>query len=144
MSGKYLTSIWFLFCILMVSAFAGEEDLRSTFDYKINKLKTEFNLTESQAVAIRPVIKEYMTARQAVLRDAANQGIVDRTDVKASLKQLKEEEHSKLTQILTEEQMRKWIDKEHLMASLNPDSVESSPEDEGGGGLSAAGASINF
>jgi uncharacterized protein YbcC (UPF0753/DUF2309 family) len=143
MIGRYLACFSFLFFVLAISVFAGEDDLRVTLDYKISKLKTEYNLTENQAVAIRPVIKDYMVAREAILRDAANQGIVDKTDVKSTLKQLKEEEHSKLSRILTEDQMKKWIDKEHLMASLNPDNAES-VDDTAGGGMSEAGASINF
>ena len=91
-------------------------------DYKVNKMKTELNLTDSQADAIRPIIKDYLTKREEVLEEVAGGGIVDHVAVKSTLKALKENEYQKLSKILSEDQMKKWINKENLMAALNPDS----------------------
>ena len=52
-----------LFLVLSISVFAQDEDLQSTVDYKVNKMKKELNLTDSQADAIRPIIKDYLVKR---------------------------------------------------------------------------------
>ena len=47
---KCLACLLFLFLVLSAAVFAqGDEDLRSNVDYKINKMKTVLNLTDSQA-----------------------------------------------------------------------------------------------
>ncbi len=134
--------VLFLLLVLNTFVFAQDEDLQSTVDYKVNKMKRELNLTESQADAIRPVIKDYMIKRQAILERSAGQGIVDHVAVKSTLKALKEDEYRKLGKILSEDQMKKWINKENLMASLNPDSTESTVDD--GTALTANGADFKF
>jgi len=100
------------------------------------------NLTDTQADAIRPIVKDYLLKRGALLEEIAGQGIVDHTSVKSTLKALKELEYQKLSKVLSEDQMKKWVDKENLMATLNPDSVESSVDD--GVGLTANGANFKF
>ncbi|MBF0571415.1 MAG: hypothetical protein HQL12_06035 [Candidatus Omnitrophica bacterium] len=125
-----------------VSLFAQDEDVWSTVDYKINKMKTELRLTDSQASGIRPIIKDYLVKHEAVLHEVAGQGIVDHVAVKSTLKGLKENEYEKLSKILSEDQMKKWINKENLMASLNPDGAESTVDDEPS--LTANGANFKF
>ena len=66
---------------------------------------------------------------QEVLQETAGQGIVDHVAVKSTLKGLKEDEYQKLSKVLSEDQMKKWINKENLMASLNPDSGESTVDE---------------
>jgi hypothetical protein len=139
---KYLTCVMVLFLVLNVSVFAQEEDVRSVVEYKVNKMKTELNLTDSQARAIRPVIKEYLIKHEAFLHEAAGQGILDHFALKSSLKGLKENEYQKLRMILNEDQMKKLVNKDNLMATLNPDSVESSVDD--GAALTANGANFKF
>ena len=134
--------ILFLFLVLSTSIFAQDVDVRSAVDYRANKMKKELNLTESQAVAIKPIIKDYLVKREAFLQEAAGQGIIDHVAVKGTLKGLKESEYQKLSRILNEDQMKKWINKENLRASLNPDSVESTVDD--GPTLTAGGANFKF
>jgi hypothetical protein len=105
-------------------------------------MQTELNLTDSQAGAIRPIIKDYLIKRSAILQEIAGQGIVDHVEVKSTLKQLKEKEYQKLSQVLSQDQMKKWTNKENVMASLNPDSPESTVDD--GPGLTADGANFKF
>jgi len=138
MIGKIL----FLFLFLSISAFAQDEDVQSAVDYKVNKMQKVLNLTDTQADAIRPIVKDYLLKRGALLEEIAGQGIVDHTSVKSTLKALKELEYQKLSKVLSEDQMKKWVDKENLMATLNPDSVESSVDD--GVGLTANGANFKF
>ena len=137
-----LACVLFLFLVLSTSVFAQDEDMQSTVDYKVNKMKKELNLTDSQADAIKPIIKDYLIKREAFLQEVAGQGIVDHVAVKGTLKGLKENEYQKLSKILSEDQMKKWINKENLMAALNPDSVESTVDD--GPSLTANGANFKF
>ena len=135
-------TVLFLFLVLSAFVFAQDEDLRSTVDYKVNKMKTELHLDESQAHAIEPIIKDYLTRRGAILEEVAGQGIVDHVSVKNTLKGLKEKEYQKLSKILSEDQMKKWINKENLMAALNPDSLESAVDQ--GAGLTGTGVNFKF
>ena len=137
-----LACVLFLFLFLSVPLFAQEGNVQSAVDYKANKMKKELNLTDSQAVAIKPILKDYLTKREAFLQEAAGQGIVDHVAVKGTLKGLKEGEYQKLSKILDEDQMKKLINKENLMAALNPDSVESTVDD--GPTLTANGANFKF
>jgi hypothetical protein len=136
--------VCFLFIFLLQGSivFAQDQDLRSNVDYKINKMTKVLHLTDRQAYAIRPIVKEYLTKRAAVLEGIAGEGIIDHVAVKSTLKGLKEDEYQKLSKILSEDQLKKWIDRDNLMAALNPDSIES-PVDEGVG-LTATGANFKF
>ena len=137
---KCLACVLFLFLVL--SAFVFAQDEESTVDSKVNKMKTVLNLTESQAYAIRPIIKDYLIKRKAVLQEVAGQGIVDHVAVKGTLKGLKEGEYQKLSKVLSEDQMKKWINKENLLAALNPDSEESAVDSDTS--LTATGANFKF
>jgi hypothetical protein len=137
-----LACVLFLFLVLSAFVFAQDEDLRSTVDYKVNKMKTVLNLDESQVVAIKPIIKDYLIKRGAFLQETTGQGIIDHVAVRGTLKELKEDEHQRLSKILSEDQMKKWINKENLMAALNPDSVESTVDSDTT--LTASGANFKF
>lgn len=139
---RCVVSALFLLLVLSASGYAQDEDYQSSVDYKVDKMKKELNLTDSQADAVAPVIKDYLIKRDTVLQETAGQGIVDHTSVKNTLKALKELEYQKLSKILSEEQMKKWIDKENLMATLNPDGVESAVDD--GTTLTPEGANFKF
>ena len=132
----------FYFWSLSTFVFAQDQDFQSTVDYKVNKMTTELNLTDSQADAIKPIIKDYLIKRGAVLQEVAGQGIVDHVSVKSTLKALKEKEYQQLGKVLNEDQIKKWINKEHLMAALNPDGGESTVDD--GVGLTPNGANFKF
>ena len=134
-----------LFILFLGSSFAlaQVEDLQSSIDYKTNKMKNELNLTFAQADAIRPIIKDYMVKRGALLEQVGGEGILDHVSVKATLKALKEKEYEKLSKVLSQDQMKEWINKENIMATLNPDSVDSSAGDDGPT-LGANGANFKF
>ena len=139
---KSLLYVLSLSFILSGIALAQDEDLRSTVIYKVNKMKNELKLTDSQADAIRPVIKDYLIKRAAILQEVTGQGIVDHVSVKETLKALKQSEYQRLSKIISEDQMKKWINKENLMATLNPDGAESAVDE--GATLSASGANFKF
>ena len=137
-----LACLLFLFMALNTALYAQDEDLRSNVDYKVNKMKTVLDLTESQAGTLRPIIKDYMIKRVAILKEAAGEGIVDHVAVKSTLKGLKEDEYQKFSKILSEDQLKKWINKENLMAVLNSDNTENIDDD--GPTLTASGANFKF
>ncbi len=139
---KCLASILLLFSALNIIVFAQDVDWQPIVNDKVNKIKIVLSLTESQAAAIAPIIKDYLISRQAVLQEAESQGIVDHIALKSTLKGLKDNENQKLAKVLSEDQMKKWINKENLMAALNPDSLESTDDD--GPSLSANGANFKF
>jgi hypothetical protein len=139
---RCLACVLFLFFALSAFAFAQEGDEQSAVDYKVHKMKTELKLTDGQAQAIRPIVKDYLIKRKAVLEGIAGQGIIDHVAVKGTLKGLKENEYQKLGKILNEDQMKKWVNKENLMATLNPDNGESTVDD--GTSLTASGANFKF
>jgi len=139
---KFLALVFILSLILSAAAWAQNDDVRSAVDYKINKMKKELNLSESQAYAIRPIIKDYLIKRLAVLQEVAGQGIVDHVSVKNTLKGLKKSEYQKLSTILSEDQMKKMINKDNLMATLNPDSAESTVDESPS--LTPNGADFKF
>jgi len=139
---KSLLYVLSLSFILSGIALAQDEDLRSTVIYKVNKMKNELKLTDSQADAIRPVIKDYLIKRAAILQEVTGQGIVDHVSVKETLKALKQSEYQRLSKIISEDQMKQWINRENLMATLNPDGAESAVDE--GATLSASGANFKF
>jgi len=139
---KCLACLLFLSLVLSTFVFAQDEDLESALDYKINKMQRELKLTDPQADAIRPIIKDYLIKHAEILQEVAGEGVVDHVAFKSTLKALKEGEYRKLSKVLSEDQMKKWIDKENLMAALNPDSPESAVDD--GVGLTADGANFKF
>jgi hypothetical protein len=142
MISRYLICVLFLFWGLNAFVFAQDEDVRSMVDYKVDKMQKVLNLTDAQADAIRPILREYLNKRQAVLDEVAGQGIVDHVSVKETLKGLKEHEYQKLGKVLNKDQMQKWIDRENLTAALNPDGVESRVDD--GTSMTANGVDFKF
>jgi hypothetical protein len=139
---KFVAVFLFLFLAVNAAVFAQKEDLQSNVAYKVNKMKTVLNLTDSQVTAIRPIIKDYLTKRSAILEEVAGEGIVDHVAVKTTLDTLKEDEFQKLSKILSKDQLEKWINKENLMAALNPDTLESPIDD--GPSFTSEGANFKF
>jgi hypothetical protein len=125
-----------------VIVYAQDDDIGYAVDYKVNKMQNVLKLTDTQVAAIKPIVKDYMVKHKALLDEVSGQGIVDHVAVKETLKSLKEAEYQKLGKILSAEQMQKWINKENLMATLNPDSPDSAVDD--GVGMTANGANFKF
>ena len=142
MNRQCLACVLFLILFLSGKVFAQDEDLHSAVDYKVNKLKTQLKLTLSQADAIRPIIKDYLVQHRTVLNDAAGQGIINHFDLKSALRALKETEYQNLRKIFSADQMNKMIEKDNLMATLNPDSVDSSVDDAAS--LTPNGTNLKF
>jgi hypothetical protein len=139
---RCLACFLFLTLVLSVSVFAQDDNYQPNVDYKVNKMQKVLNLTDSQVFAIHPIVKDYIVKREAFLQEVAGQGIIDHVAVKSTLKGLKDVEYQKLSKILSEDQMKKWIDRENLMSTLNPDSEESTVDE--GSTITPAGADVKF
>ena len=121
-----------VFFVLSFSSFAKADP--SSVDDIVAKMKTELNLTQQQIDAIKPIIREYVTARKQLIKSFRQQGLMDKDAVKSQMDQLKSVERQKLGQILGQDQMNKWIEKENFNAMLNPDSVDDSGNSSSSGG----------
>jgi len=117
-----------------VSFFSFAQADTSSVDDIVTKMKTELNLTQQQIDAIKPIIQGYVTARKQLIKSFRQQGLMDKDALKNKIDQLKSVERQKLGQILGQDQMNKWIEKENFNAMLNPDSVDDYGNSSGSGG----------
>ena len=99
MREKTILGIFVIALFLGTSAYAQQ---RYTADEIVQKMTADLNLTPEQVTAIKPVIEDNMTKRQALFNNGA-----DRSAIKDQMMQLKQEEEQKLSQILTADQMTK-------------------------------------
>ncbi len=70
-------------------------------DEKIQKMKTELNLTDAQANAVKPILEEFKSRKEALKEGP------DKNAFQKDMMQLKMEKEQKLSQVLTSEQMGK-------------------------------------
>jgi hypothetical protein len=143
---KFGAGVLLLFLICSALGWAQDIDIESAVYNKVHKMKKLLNLTETQIDAISPIVKEYLTKRQAVL-DEEQSSLVNHESIKGALLALKEAEYKKLSAFLTQDQMQKWINRDNLMATLNPDDGQSvSDDDDSGPTLTqdGAGTSMKF
>ena len=110
--------------VFATSAYAQEKT--SSVDDILEKMKTALNLTSQQVDALKPVVKENMAERKQLRQNLRQQGITDKATIKEQMDQLKAIENQRLSQILSADQMNKWIEKENLRAMLNPDQKDDS------------------
>jgi hypothetical protein len=128
-----------VFCSPCVYAQAQEKT--PNVDDRVARMATELNLTDTQANAIKPIIAEYVTKREQVLQEAEAQAIIDHSALKSAMMVLKQDEYQKLSKILSEDQIRRWKQKEDLRAALNNGDTESHEDDAT---FTANGASLKF
>ncbi len=119
---KSLACFLFLFLVLAGLAFAQDDDMRSAVDYKISKMKIALKLTDDQAAALKPVLKDYLTRRNAYLQEyapsARERGMVLLHDWLSPALLLKEG-HARLTFIWSVAGMEGWWQM-RLTASFDP------------------------
>ena len=116
----------------MFSSFV-RADLLSVDDI-VAKMKTELNLTPQQIDAVKPIIQGYMSARKQLIQNYRQQGLTDKDALKGPIDQLKSVERQKLAQILSQDQMDKWLERENFNAMLNPDDADDTGGQTGTGG----------
>ena len=77
-------------------------------DEIIQKMQSKLNLTSDQVTAITPIITNYASKFEA-LRQQAEDGSLDRSDMHEQMKSLREAEKQELSQILSAEQISQWM-----------------------------------
>ena len=108
-----------VFFVLSLSSFARAQ--LDSVDDIIAKMTTELNLTPQQIEGVKPIIQGYMSARKQLIQSFRQQGLTDKDSLKSPIDQLKSVERQKLSQVLSQSQMDKWLEKENFNAMLNPD-----------------------
>lgn len=111
----YLSIISFF---LMVSAYAQDKSDANKVVAKMGKI---LNLTQQQVDSLRPVVTEYTAKRHQLIQNFKDKGTIDKSGLYIKLKQLKEEENQKLSQVLTQAQIKQWTDYQTLTQIMNRD-----------------------
>ena len=75
-----------------------------------------------------------MSARKQLIQSFRQQGLKDKDALKSQIDQLKNVERQKLGQVLTQDQIDKWLEKENFNAMLNPDEMDDVGSQRGSGG----------
>ncbi|MDE1920487.1 MAG: hypothetical protein KGJ09_01835 [Candidatus Omnitrophica bacterium] len=140
---KYGAGVLAFFLVLGPWASAQAKEMQSAVDYNVNKMKTVLQLTKAQVQAVYPIVQDYLVKREAVLQQVAGGGLLEHGAVKSAIQKLKEEENKRLSLVLSREQMKKWINRENILASLNPDGNGDSDVDDGPS-FTPEGASFKF
>ena len=97
------------------------EEQQPSADDIITKMKTQVNLTQQQAAALKPIIENSIIQLQQLMQDLKKQGITDRSIIQNTMDQFEKEENQKLSQILTKDQMDKWVAYKNYQKMLNQD-----------------------
>ena len=134
--GGLFRRIWCLclavFFILSFSSFSRAQ--LDSVDDTVAKMTTELNLTPQQIDVVKPIIQGYMSARKQLIQSFRQQGLTDKDAFKSQIDQLKTVKRQKLSQVLSQSQMDKWLEKENFNAMLNPDDADDSGNSTGRGG----------
>ena len=137
MGSKVTAGVLVTFFVLAASAYAQERQL-SVNDVAV-RMQKEVNLTDEQADAVKPIIKESMLKRRVFFDSMEGQASFNQANVRIAMRKFKEQENQQLSKVLSEEQMKKLIAKQNLMESLNKDQIDYS-ETLGTGMASGPGA----
>ena len=122
MRSKIIWHVLVILFFLAVSVYAQEA---ASVDDIVTKMEKEFNLTQEQANAIKPIIEENIAKREKLRQSVQDQGmIIDRDAMQSKIGKLDQDENQKLVQILTQEQMNKWIQKQRLRNVFNQDQMD--------------------
>jgi len=111
----YLSIISFF---LMVPAYAQDKSYANKVVAKMEKV---LNLTQQQVDLLRPIVTEYTTKRHQLIQNFKDKGTIDKSRLHIKLKQLEEEENQKLSQVLTQAQIKQWTGHQTLTQIMNRD-----------------------
>ena len=131
-----------LMVLLSLSVTAKAQGERQHVDDRLSKMTMELSLTSPQVDAVRPIIKAYMAKREEALQETEWAPIIDLAGLRRKMRLLKQDEYQQLRQVLSKDQMARWIQKENLRASLNQGEGESLVEDDAT--LTPNGANFKF
>jgi hypothetical protein len=117
--------IWYVLVILFFLAVSTYAQETVSVNDIVAKMKKELNLTQQQADAVKPIIEENMAKREELRQSVQDQTmIVDRATIQSKIGQLDQDENQKLSQILTQAQMNKWVQKQKLKNAFNQDQMD--------------------
>ncbi len=139
MKRAYFIMTLVVWCILVPSVYA---DFQKSVNDVVAQMTRELGLTDEQAAALKPIIKESLAKRQAFLEQEGNL-FSNKKRIKAAMLKFREEEDRELSKVLSEEQMDKLIQKRNLRQSLNKDEVDFS-DSLGSNGVGLEGATMAF
>jgi len=105
-----------------------------SLDDIITKMKMELKLTQQQSDAVRPIVKQFLTARKQLIQSYRQQFLTDKDAIKSQMDQLKTVERQKLALVLSLDQMSKWLERENFNAMLNPEDVDGTGTQKSKGG----------
>ena len=111
----------------------NSEEQPPSADDIIAKMKTQVNLTKAQADTLKPIIENNIINRQQLMQDLKDKGITDKGIIKNTMEEVGKEENQKLSQILTKDQMDKWVSYQNYQKMLNQDQANSTQDQTGQG-----------
>lgn len=141
MNNKIIGYVLTVFVAFSTPVYAQAQDNAPNVDDRVARMATELNLTEIQTNAVKPIIAEYITKREKILEEAEGELVLDHAALKSTMRALKQVEYQNLSKVLSEDQVRRWKQKEELRAALNNGDTESHEDDTT---LTANGANIKF
>jgi len=141
MKNKILGLLVILLCS-SISICAKEKP--SNADDVITKMKIELNLTDEQALLIKPIIEESILKRQKFMHSTEAEPITNKALVKSTLLKFRKEENQELSKVLTQQQMDKRIEKQNLRDSLNRDQIFTTENQDEGVVMTPQGGSMQF
>ncbi len=101
--GSILMAIFGFILILSAASYAASEEAHVSLDKIVGKMSIYLLLTDEQTRQIKPIMAEDMAKRSGIIKNDKN----DRETLKKALDDLRLSTNKKLSQYLTEEQMKK-------------------------------------
>ncbi len=103
-------SIFFIVAILVFchEALAFRKHSAGDLERRIAVLSEQLDLTDEQVAQIRPILEHRMQQRKAVFEAHRSQGTVDRQALRSQMQALREDTHSQIKTVLTEEQINRY------------------------------------
>jgi len=127
---------WLMGLFLMTIPVFAQQQPPSAGDI-VARMQSQLNLTQDQSSAITPIIEKY-TSKREELRQGVEDGTVERSNMRAQMKQMREDEKQELSQILSADQVSQWDALMKSQMHRHPAEGGSAPE---GGAVSPDGSS---
>ena len=109
------------------------EEQPPSADEIIAKMKTQVNLTQQQADALKPIIENNIIQRQQLMQDLKKEGVTDKSIIQNTMEQLEKDKSQKMAQVLTKDQMDKWTSYQNYQKMLNQDRANDTQDQIGQG-----------
>ena len=109
------------------------EEQPPSADEIIAKMKTQVNLTQQQVDALKPIIENNIIQCQQLMQDLKKEGVTDKSIIQNTMEQLEKDKSQKMAQVLTKDQMDKWISYQNYQKMLNQDRANDTQDQMGQG-----------